>query len=716
VRRRAAALLEGVGQIDAAAQLLIDSGDAPRLAAFVEAHAAALARSARFATLSDWLDRLPPAIIERTPRLLLWRGQCRLAARSDDWPQAMERARTALDAAHDVVGSFIVRCWRIPMLADLEAMRADIEALQAIVERDWNGVSPEQQAEALAECRSDMRTPLMLPLMRALAERVERHFHACADGETKLHLGTFIAHCAAMLGDLTLHRRLLAPMRALVHQGVGTLRARAAAQSHESFYWTLCGSCADNARMLAEIEAYGDLSGYFPDQAAVWSVGLRVALQGSDDDAAERLERRVRPFARLVPWRYLLYLASVIPLHLRRGRSLAAATDARELLALTQADSPMQWAALQAAALVMLAEGRAEEALGLARRCLACALVRGHAPACFGSLALLGVAQLRVGQRGDARDAIARALAISRDMGVVRWTLGHRPFFAEMLAFALREGIDAPWATHLIAMSELPPPDTDAEPWPWRNRLRVLGGMAFEHWRAEGDGGPARGRRTARRPVELLVFVVAHGGGPVAATAAIDALWPEAEGDAAKRRFDVTLHRLRKQLGSEAALRLEGGRLLLDRQQCWVDALAFARLAEPIEAGAADADDIELALALYRGHFLGEDADVPWSVPARERLRRQYLHVVERAVAWHEEQGRPDAAERCDRRAVELEPAAEAPVRRLMERLAARGANDEANEVYERCRGAVAALRGTKVSAETQAVAERTRAASAVRG
>lgn len=716
LRRRAAALLEGMGQVDGAAQLLIDVGDAPRLAAFIEAHAPVLARSARFATLSDWLERLPPAQVERTPRLLLWHAQCRLAARGADWPQAMERACLALDAAHDVVGSFIVRCWRIPMLADLEALRADIEAMQAIVERDWSGVPPAQQAEALAECRSDMRTPLMLPLLRALAERVEPHFHACADAETKLHLGTFLAHCAAMLGDLRLHRRLLAPMRTLIDQGVGTLRARAVAQAHEGFYWTQCGSCADNARALAEIEAYGDLGGFFPDQAAVWSVGLRVALQGSDDAAAERLERRVRPYARLVPWRYLLHLASVIPLHLRLGRSLAAAADARELLTLTMDDSPLQGVTLHAAALVALAEGRDHEALALACRAVKVALAGGRSWVGFGNLALLGVAQFRLGQHDAARETVTHALALSRATGVVRWTLGHRPLFAEMLAFALREAIDVEWATHLVAMSELAPPDGDIEHWPWPNRLRVLGGIAFEHCRAQGDTEPTRGRRTARRPLELLAFVVAHGGGPVAAVAAIDALWPQAEGDVAKKSFDVTLHRLRKQLGSYAALRLEGGRLLLDRQHCWVDALAFSRLAERIDTGEAGGHDIERALALYRGPFLGDDADALWAVPARERLRRQYLHIVEHAVAWHEQLGRPDEAERCDRRAFKLDPAAEAPVRRLMQRLAARGANDEAIEVYERCRGALATLRGMRVSVETQAVAERIGAASAIRG
>ncbi|WP_298828049.1 BTAD domain-containing putative transcriptional regulator [uncultured Piscinibacter sp.] len=712
VRRRAAALLEGVDQIDAAARLLIDCGDGPRLAAFIEAHAPALAHSARFATLSDWLDRLPAAQIERTPRLLLWHGQCRLAARGADWPQAMERARMALDAAQDVVGSFIVRCWRIPVLADLEAVRADIEALHAIVERHWSDLRPEQQAEALGECRIDLRTPLMLPLMRMLGERVEPLFHASTDSETKLQFGTFLTHCAAAHGDMDLHRRLVAPMRALIDQGTGTPRLRAAALAFQSFYWNQCGSCEDNRRMLAEIEAYGDLGGYFPDQALVWSAALRSALHGLDGDAAERLERRVRPSARLVPWRYLMFLASAVLQHLRRGHLAAAAADAREMLALTPPESPMRGLALPAVAQLRLIEGRPEEALASLRGGLEAGLAWGNPAVQFTNLALLGVAHLRLGQHGDAREAIARALVLSAVTGIVRSTVGHPALFTEVLAFALRDGIEVARAQHLIAMCELPPPDDDVEEWPWLNRLRLLGDLAFEHCGPEGGAAPAHGRRTARRPLELLAFVTAHGGGPLPATAAIDALWPDAEGDAAKKSFDVTLHRLRRQLGSDAALRLEGGRLVLDRHHCWVDVLAFARLAERIEAGAADGDEMERALALYRGHFLGDDADAPWAAVARERLRRQHLRVVERAVAWHEQHGRHDDAERCERRAFALEPAAEPMARRLMLRLAARGANDEALEVYERCRADLAALHGAKVSPETLAVVEHVRAAT----
>ncbi|MCK7497369.1 MAG: hypothetical protein MZW92_46165 [Comamonadaceae bacterium] len=55
-------------------------------------------------------------------------------------------------------------------------------------------------------------------------------------------------------------------------------------------------------------------------------------------------------------------------------------------------------------------------------------------------------------------------------------------------------------------------------------------------------------------------------------------LWPEADGDAAQRAFDTTLHRLRKLLGHERAVVLSEGRLSLNPTVCWVDAWTLERL------------------------------------------------------------------------------------------------------------------------------------------
>ena len=54
---------------------------------------------------------------------------------------------------------------------------------------------------------------------------------------------------------------------------------------------------------------------------------------------------------------------------------------------------------------------------------------------------------------------------------------------------------------------------------------------------------------------------------------------PDADGDAAYRSMLTTLTRLRKLMGREDALVVQGGVLSLNTHLCWVDSLAFEHLA-----------------------------------------------------------------------------------------------------------------------------------------
>ena len=145
----------------------------------------------------------------------------------------------------------------------------------------------------------------------------------------------------------------------------------------------------------------------------------------------------------------------------------------------------------------------------------------------------------------------------------------------------------------------------------------------------EVDGAPLEsGPRAQRKSLDLLKVLIAHGPAPVDAAVVLDALWPDADGAAARAAFDMAVMRLRKLLGRHEALRLDASRIGLDTQQVWVDAFAFAQ-------GATDD---------YPGPLFGTDAVQPWSAAARERLHQRFLRrALERARAL-EARGEFDAA------------------------------------------------------------------------
>src|SRR6266436_10348728 len=90
-----------------------------------------------------------------------------------------------------------------------------------------------------------------------------------------------------------------------------------------------------------------------------------------------------------------------------------------------------------------------------------------------------------------------------------------------------------------------------------------------------------------RKPQELLQALIAFGGIEVSAGVLLDALWPDSEGDAAYHALESALYRLRQLLGARDALRMEGGKASLNRDQVWVDLWQFEeQLQRPHDPGA----------------------------------------------------------------------------------------------------------------------------------
>jgi LuxR family transcriptional regulator, maltose regulon positive regulatory protein len=282
---------------------------------------------------------------------------------------------------------------------------------------------------------------------------------------------------------------------------------------------------------------------------------------------------------------------------------------------------------------------------------------------------------------------------------------------ARLCAWALQTGVEAEFARTVIADRRLQAEGIAAVEWPWPIRVRTLG--RFE---IEVDGTPLAMRgKVARKPLELLQFIIASGGNEVAASNAMFALWPDLDGDKARSAFNVAVHRLRKLLGRDDGVTLELGRLGLDTRVMWVDCLAFEALADPIAPPltAATARHAQRAQELYRGHFLHDDEEHAWLLAHRSRLASKYRRLV-RALAEHgaasaDATGVRDLLER----AIELDPLAEDLARLLMQHLASRGESAAALQVFERCAAAMGSLLGATPSAATREVATALRRAAA---
>jgi DNA-binding SARP family transcriptional activator len=274
----------------------------------------------------------------------------------------------------------------------------------------------------------------------------------------------------------------------------------------------------------------------------------------------------------------------------------------------------------------------------------------------------------------------------------LRW---HANALGELLPIALSQGIEAHTAAR-VARALAIVPASDASPdWPWPVKVYTLGRFELMlHGQAPGFG-----RKPPRKSLALLQALIALGGRDVLEERVAAALWPDQEGDSAHRALFSALHRLRKLLGENSTVRQSGGRLSLNAERCWVDALAFERM---LAAGADTAGDLlarrQAAIELYRGPFLAQEDDAAWAMPMRERLRGKFVQAVGAQAQACEARGELETALAYYRRGVEADYLVEPFYQGLMRCYAALDRRAEASSAYRTLRQTLSVVLGVAPS------------------
>ena len=711
--REGAALAEANGWHEDAVELSFEALDWEGAARFLEARGPALLAQGRARTVEAWIDRLPPAFLAQRAALAFMLGQARIQRDEIAAREAFSLAYDACVRDGDEPGTVLAAC------AALETVFTSF--------RDWTGG-------------------------RHWIAAVRRHFPRVARWPRRLdrlqaHAGMFLAlMMSADRDDGEVERviRVLVPL--LDDDAIDVNdRLRVAA--------TIVDTCARSPQrraIFAQVDPIAQRLLEHPASSPL--IRARYLMDSADEasahgdhDAAQRQIDRARAIVEEHGWRHMRFVLACRDLRIAFYRRDLETCDAR-LADVDQLIEPGSNAQETLRAVLHyhrdMLKGDRRSALGHARTAarlgeadlptadycnvlhlLAYALLAeedfaGAAEVfakCRGLSAGFAAEQQRVHRHlalaaaiadGVPNAPLAKALALARAMGE-RDFLPHLPALASALcARALRQEIEPRFVGEVITARGFLPPDPDDPHWPWALRIRTLGGFAVLR-----EGRPmASAAKPARRPLDLLMFIASSGRREVSAPAAIAALWPELDGDRAKSAFNVALHRLRRLLGVEESVALEGGRLVLSAAHVWVDAFAFERYVAEAEAmlarnrvaeGEAAAN---IALGLYGGHFLDAEEDTAWQLIHRSRLSARYVRlVVVAARHWMHAGDFPRARRTCER-AIELEPLAEEVYRTLMEVLAARGQPAEALRVYRRCREALSVALGIPPSAQTELV------------
>jgi len=720
VQRRAAALLERDGQVEAAAGLLRNAGDWAGLARLVESRAAALMAAGRGALVDEWIAAIPDEVTRERPWLLFWRGAGRTAAAPAAARADLDAALALFRRAGDADGSF--RAWAT-LVETFFYEQEDYRPLDG-----WIALFEELGREFPVYPSLDVETRAAAAMLLALMCRQPHHreikvwarralelAERTADPDLRVRSTLHVLAYQLWIGDLETAEVLAGDLRTLTRATeVSTGGRMASALMQVRLAW-LRGDF-DGARQTAEAAlALGRTAGLDLFRHRLAGEAAMAALAAGDPASARRwlgeLRRelpRLTRFARA----YYHFVAGWDALH--AGDLNAALGEQETLLTVAwQCGMPaLQYLAHLLAARVLDAVGTPGADVHLTQ---ATDLAHQLDSALFQFTALLVEADLasRRGDEGRVMKALARAMPLGRSHGYVNTWMWSPKMMAELAARALDADIEVDYVRRLVRERKLVPAEAplEVETWPWPVKVFTLG--RFEVLTGER---PVRfAGKAQRKPLALLQALIALGGQRVREARLTEALWPDADGDAAHQALSTTLHRLRRLIGHERALVRHAGAISLVPEHCWVDLWAVERMTARAESAigrspvrdhewAASVRWTDRAVALYRGEFLGGDPSLPWASGVSDRLRERLLRQLRKLGHLWESIGDWEEAAECYERAVLINECAEEFYRRLMMAYQQLNRRGDALLAYQRCRKNLSAVLGLVPSAETEAV------------
>jgi TolB-like protein/DNA-binding SARP family transcriptional activator/Tfp pilus assembly protein PilF len=236
--------------------------------------------------------------------------------------------------------------------------------------------------------------------------------------------------------------------------------------------------------------------------------------------------------------------------------------------------------------------------------------------------------------------------------------------------------------------------------------LQLFGGLELR----DADGQSLQSLLSQPKRVAVLAFLATRGGF-VRRDVLLPVFWPEQDEEHARASLRKAVHLLRRSLCHDVVLSRGDDELAVNPERLRCDVAEFR---QALERG-----DAEGAVALYRGELLpGFFLDqVPeferWLDAERERFRNEAGHALDLLTQAAEARGETEQALLWARRKLELTPADEAALRRVLSLCERTGDRAGALSAYEHFCVQLRLSYDLKPSAETRALIDRLRAPAA---
>lgn len=712
IEKKAAGILAENGYSEEAAALFRSANDLASLAGLIFKDAPSLIRQGRYLTLKDWLEGMGEKEMAENPFLWFWKGRCYFHFDQEKSALFFEKAFQAARAARDPVGVFM--SWsgavealihRFDTLKTLDRWIATFDGLL----KEY-GSFPSKEVEV----RSTIFMFLALsfrapehPDMGLWAEKTLSLLNEIPDPDASAQAGLCLVDYFVWTGDLEKANMIVERLTNMAERQDHSPFARITVKLSEALNYLYRGRLEECVGTVSEGLRISETKGMNVFDYFLYGHGAVCSLTSGDLNGAERFLKKAVSVMDERKKLCASYYHHIEACHRLLKKDLPGALEHEKLSLSLAVETGSPFAeAMSRAGLALLRFELGERLKGFeeAARARALAVRIGSKLVVFVAAVFEAWFALESGKRRAAIEKLKEAFALGSRQGFVNFHMWRPDIMAELCALAIEEGIETDYAKRLIRERDLFPeaPPLGIDEWPWRLKIYTLGRFAVYK-----DGAQMQfGRKTPKKPIEMLKLLISLGGRNVPENKISDALWHDSEGDAAHVAFTTTLKRLRSLLGIDDSILLREGRLALNPRYTWVDVWKFNHTVDSLKVSLGETDfpvkALEDAIELYGDGFQIEQDENPWVILFYEGVREKYISAVASLGSHWEKAGATGRAIECYRKGIEVESLSEELYQRLMVSLEKQGRRAEALALYKRLARALSEVLGIEPSPKTK--------------
>ncbi|MHB8111350.1 MAG: BTAD domain-containing putative transcriptional regulator [Syntrophorhabdaceae bacterium] len=718
IRKDAGLLMEHMGWIEDAAKLYINASEGQYVARMVIRHAEELLRQGRNKTVAEWIAEIPDAMAAGNPWLLYWKAMCFYPFDMLRTRELLQSALAAFRAADDASGQYLSWARTVETyLFELDEWKRLDDCIAVFQElREEYPVFPSIEIDLIASSR--MLISLILRKteepkeVRRWSQRVFNLLEENPSPGIRSDIMGYISIYYLWRGDYHKNAVLLENLEEHLPQGAPPSLPFIHAKLMKGIHYWVTARYGPALQTLSEGLAAAASTGIHTLDSLLWSFRAAAEFAAGNMENAKAFLQNQKTAA-FVNGRsleiFFCHINAAWEAILKGKPALAVENLKLITTRIDRIGNPYYqalWHIGMAQARFM--EDNVDKAKTHAEKAHRIGLDMKSRVIEWYSLLVSAYFLFREERESKALPLLRRALALGSRQGYAHLEFYQPGVMGLLFAKALQYGIEPEYVKELIRKLGLTPPADIAdqvlamENWPYAVQIYTLG--RFEIFKDEQP--LVFSGKVQKKPLEMLKAIIAFGGTNVTADQLADTLWPDVDGDLARKSFEVTLSRLRHLLGGNTIIRYSAGQLSLDPVFCRVDSLVLEQLLAQFR-DRNDAKTIalcEAAIGLYKGPFLPSDRDLTWTIRRREMLKNGLLRTISATGRSLERSGKWEAAVEYYIKGNDADELAEDFYQRLMVCYQHLGNNAEAVRTYHRCRAMLGDILGIEPSGRTEAV------------